>query len=457
MASTGLLGINPYRRGNVAIDISSKPTQLAINLMQKQQAKAEAVDKYFKDWEKSINPAGLSKSELDIFSKKLKEVQEYGIKNKQAITNPSKYGYDAQSTLMAGFKDLQGYIEQGKQATAERKAFKDYINQAIKSGKRVSDNYLDVMNNAMLPVGAGYTPPDMMQVDIYDPHDEKKFTTNVWGGIKLPTKEVFEKEIINNKPTGKFIKKTYETLDDNTVKNAMLGAINEYKTSKGTREHFDELFKDKDFTSQINEDFRKRFNKDISSGSDLAIGYALTQNPGGLIKTEAAEYDWETKFNKTQAAINSRAAADDNYTDPLTYLNQGLNVLGSKNEEAANNYFSNWKRQAKFSLGGDQIGFKDIKFIPKTDDFKVNYTIDVNKVAVPQSQQFNLKDPQLLAKLISLHQNFLGSDVKLEKSQNAAPKPKEIKRSEIAARAAAAGYTPKEYEKLLKERNIVIK
>ena len=42
MASTGLLGINPYRSGNVAIDITSKPTQLAIGLIQKQQAQAEA-------------------------------------------------------------------------------------------------------------------------------------------------------------------------------------------------------------------------------------------------------------------------------------------------------------------------------------------------------------------------------------------------------------------------------
>jgi competence protein ComGC len=100
------------------------------------------------------------------FTKKLKEVQNYGIQNKQAITNPSKYGYDAQSTLMAGFKDLQGFIEQGKQATAERKAFKDYINQAIKSGKHVSDNYLDILNNAMKPVGAGYVAPDLSQVNV---------------------------------------------------------------------------------------------------------------------------------------------------------------------------------------------------------------------------------------------------------------------------------------------------
>lgn len=318
MASTGLLGINPYRGGNVAIDFTSKPTQLAINLRQKEQAKAEAIDKYFKDWEKTINPAGLSKAELDIFSKKLKEVQEYGIKNKQAITNPSKYGYDAQSTLMAGFKDLQGYVEQGKQATAERKAFKDYVNQAIKSGKRVSDNYLDVINNAMLPVGAGYVAPDVSQIDIYDPYDEKRFNTNVLGGIKLPTKEVNEQEIINKKPTNKVIKKTYEIIDDNALKNIQLGAINEYKNNRGTREYFDELFKDKDFTSQVNAEFRKKFNKDISSGADLAVGYALTQKPGGLIKQEAADYDWETKFNKTQSAINARAAKDDEgYVDPV--------------------------------------------------------------------------------------------------------------------------------------------
>ena len=59
MAATGLLGINPYYKG-VNIDISSKPTQLAIQLQQKEQAKAEAYEKYFMDYEKSLNSAGLA-------------------------------------------------------------------------------------------------------------------------------------------------------------------------------------------------------------------------------------------------------------------------------------------------------------------------------------------------------------------------------------------------------------
>lgn len=308
MASTGLLGINPYRGGNVAVDFTSRPLQTFLQIKQRKDAQAEATEKYFKDYEKSLNPAGLGKDEVDMFAKKLKQVQEFGLKNKKAINNPSKYGYDAQSELMSGFKDLQSFIEESKKATAERKALVDFYNQNKKSGKLVSDDYLEVYKNAFLPVRAGFVAPDYSKIEVYDPYDEKRFNTNVLGGIKLPTKEVFEKEIINNKPTEKVIKKTYETLDDNSLKNIQLGAINEYKNNRGTREYFDELFKDKDFTSQVNTEFRKKFNKDISSGADLAIGYALIQKPGGLIKSEAADYDWETKFNKTQARADLRSA-----------------------------------------------------------------------------------------------------------------------------------------------------
>lgn len=343
MASTGLLGINPYRGGNVAVDFTSRPLQTFLQIKQRKDAQAEATEKYFKDYEKSLNPAGLGKDEVDMFAKKLKQVQEFGLKNKKAINNPSKYGYDAQSELMSGFKDLQSFIEESKKATAERKALVDFYNQNKKSGKLVSDDYLEVYKNAFLPVRAGFVAPDYSKIEVYDPYDEKRFNTNVLGGIKLPTKEVFEKEIINNKPTEKVIKKTYETLDDNSLKNIQLGAINEYKNNRGTREYFDELFQDKDFTSQVNTEFRKKFNKDISSGADLAVGYALIQKPGGLIKSEAADYDWETKFNKTQARADLRSALN------RAALNTGsspddanlFDVIPNLKTVSGNNYIEN--------------------------------------------------------------------------------------------------------------------
>lgn len=323
MASTGLLGINPYRRGNVAIDISSKPTQLAINLMQKQQAKAEAVDKYFKDWEKSINPAGLSKSELDIFSKKLKEVQEYGIKNKQAITNPSKYGYDAQSTLMAGFKDLQGFIEEGKKATAERKAFKDYINQAIKSGKHVSNNYLDILNNAMLPVGAGYVSPDTSKLDIYDPHDDLTFIDKTWKGIDLPGKIEIEEQFLNKKPTGRIKEVKVESITPDVANNYAQRARSYYRSNLGTQEQYNDLIKDKDFVSQLNPTYKKNFGVDIKTPEDLVVAYGLaTKQPK---REDRTGYDFtkEWYFREGQKRQDIRSA-----------LNRAATNTGSSEEDA---------------------------------------------------------------------------------------------------------------------------
>ena len=138
MASTGLLtGVNPYKGGNVAIDFSSKPTQYAIQELQHQQAKAEATEKYYKDWEKSLNTAGIGEQERKIFAEKLNALKGFAIKNREQVYNPSKYGYDAQSTVEAGFKDLQSFLEGSKQKTAENKAYKTVVDQHRAQGKLV--------------------------------------------------------------------------------------------------------------------------------------------------------------------------------------------------------------------------------------------------------------------------------------------------------------------------------
>ena len=71
MAATGLLGVNPYYKGT-ELDVS-KPVNLAIQLHQKEEAKKEALDKYFMDYEKSLNPAGMRTQDQDVFLKKYNE------------------------------------------------------------------------------------------------------------------------------------------------------------------------------------------------------------------------------------------------------------------------------------------------------------------------------------------------------------------------------------------------
>ena len=188
--ATGLLGFNPYGGGTV-LDISSKPTQYAIQEIQHQQAKAEAIDKYYKDYEKSLNAQGLTPEEQRIFADKLNEVKGFGIKNRDQINNPTKYGYDAQSTLDAGFRNLKDYLAGAKQAAGERKALKDFHDKQIAEGKHVTDNYLDIFNDAMKPYGNGYVQPNLNNVQFYKPYNQTEYVNEL---RKIPSVEGTQKE-----------------------------------------------------------------------------------------------------------------------------------------------------------------------------------------------------------------------------------------------------------------------
>ena len=311
MASTGLLaGVNPYRSGNVAVDFSSKPLQYAVQELQHQKAKAEATDKYFMDWEKSINPAGLAKGELDMFTKKLRAAKEYAIKNKEQINDPSTYGYDAQSTLSSLFKDAQSYIEEGKQATASRKAFKSYLDNARKSGKLIKGDF-DALANAMKTVGDGYVEPDTSMVDIFDPHDEDAFREKSWKGIDLPGDIITEKQltgekrdangniILAGKPTGMERGVKVEVITPDVASNYDLRAKSFFRGNKGTQIQYEKLFEDKDYVKELNPTYKKFFNKDIESADELLSAAGLfTKQP----KREAmGQYDYPKTWYQDKA------------------------------------------------------------------------------------------------------------------------------------------------------------
>lgn len=319
--ATGLLGINPYYKG-VSIDIS-KPINLAIQLQQKEQAKAEALERYYMDYEKSINPKGLGRGEAEVFNKKFNTAREYWMKNKEAILNPRRYGMDAQSTYMAALKDAQGYIELGKQATAERKAFSDFVKKQIAQGKRISDNYLGVMENAMKPVEGGYVAPDISQIKIYDPHDDFSFVDKTWKGIDLPGNIINEKEIIvergKPKETGRLRPVMQEEITKDVADTYAQRARGYYRSNDGTQEQYNILFQDKDFKKQMNPIFTKYFNRDISSPEDLLVAQGLaSKSPKREAKGafEVPDPTWMEKFNLTQAAINARAN-NENMGDPV--------------------------------------------------------------------------------------------------------------------------------------------
>lgn len=310
MASTGLLGFNPYGKG-VAIDISSKPTSLAIQLRQRDLAKIDALDKYFMDYEKSINPAGLRKIDGDVFLQKLSNNKSFYLQNRDKILNPAKYGYDAQSQYMSNFKDMVNLIDQSKQAAASEKVVNDRIYDAVQQGKTLHDGILPLLEKQRLSVlDPNYAQFDSNQLQFDKPYNEKEFTTNVLGGLKFPEKETFIPEMVNGKPTKLKSKQTESYLTDSILRNIESGALNEYISSPGAQKHFNDLMKNPKIVNAVTDKYKEIYKKDLKTPEDFVIGYALLQAPVGIIKTEAPDevMTWSEKNAITNAQANARTA-----------------------------------------------------------------------------------------------------------------------------------------------------
>jgi len=348
MAATGLLGINPYQKG-INLDITSRPTQYAIQELQHQQAKAEATDKYFMDWEKSLNSAGIGEDEKKMFADKLNTLKGYGIKNKEQINNPSRYGYDAQSTLEAGFKDLQSFLDGAKQKTAQNKAFKTVIDQHRAQGKLI-DGDMEVWRDASLPYSAGYVAPDLSRVKIYDPHNERQFEQNITTGIKPSIVENEEKIIdpLTQLDTGTSKKIKNAILNDEESKKLGENALIEYKTKYGTTKLIDNLYNDKNEVTKLNDRFGevykytdqttgKVIKPEITSVEDFARAYGLKKIPKSqLISESAPALNDQGKYNEwyKRHVITSRdnKSANSQFAKDLA-ARMGQNILESTLED----------------------------------------------------------------------------------------------------------------------------
>lgn len=104
-----------YMEGAVALD-----TQPFANMyhqyMMRQQAKDEALDKYFQDFGKSITPAGMRNQDIPVLTDKTNEWRNFYTQNREKISNPRLDGGKAYSEYMSRYQDQLQTIQQSKNA-----------------------------------------------------------------------------------------------------------------------------------------------------------------------------------------------------------------------------------------------------------------------------------------------------------------------------------------------------
>ena len=281
MAATGLLGINPYQKG-VAIDIASKPINLAIQLEQKEAAKKEALDKYLMDYEKSLNPAGMRSQDQDVFLGKLAQAKQYYLQNREKILNPAKYGADAQSNYFASLRDAQNAIGQSKQAMAQDKlATQHFIAQ---KDLNAPDGYAEALQLSHLPISdPRYRPLDVTQWKFYKTHDPMEYANKVYS--KIPLSESAPQILDVKGRPGYIYSKTISKIAPENYGRVLQDGYNSFETDEGLRKTIINMFDDKEKVKEL----ELKYNTKIPTPKALAGIYTLDLQPIKENTTNAVE------------------------------------------------------------------------------------------------------------------------------------------------------------------------
>ena len=340
MAATGLLGINPYQKG-INLDITSKPANLAIQLEQREQAKREALDKSFMDYEKTLNPAGMRKQDQDIFLGKLAQAKQYYLQNRDKILNPAKYGAEFQSTYNASLREAQSLIGQSKQAAAEDKIAQQHF--IAQKDLNAPDGYADALALSRLPINdTRYKPLDITQFKFYKSHNPMEYANKIYSKIPLSEGAPVPYDI-KEKP-GYFYTKTTSKIDPQ-YKNAIYQeGYNNYVNDEGLRKEINNTFEtNKGEVARL----EKKYSTKISTPQDLAAIYTWDLQPvkestsGMQESSEAKRFADEQKSKRLIDYNRGQVAPVINLLDDVasikTLKNKSVNiskgiVLGKDNK-----------------------------------------------------------------------------------------------------------------------------
>jgi len=349
---------NPYSRGAVVFN-STPYTQFYMQQQQKEQAKDEALDKYFMNWDKSINPAGMRHIETQDLLTLTNENKVFYFKNKKSIKNPSLDNGAAYNEWSSRSQSAMGLISQSKELADRGKIINAAIIQAKQKGLPLTDKVVEDLKAFDKSVKSkDWRDFNINNLDFQPKQfDPTRFTKDIFSDIKLSDK--LESEV--KKPETMQILQTWtSSIDKANLPLIKQRASAAYYSNKSVKFEVDMYLNDANKYQELNKVFKDKFKTDIKNGEDMATALALSLSPIGKPFEKVVD-DWVARFNLSQGQINRRhnesLAASQNKAD--------------QNIEAAPKYIQNARLGVTFE-GKEGETLEMLNFPPMVaDEFKV--------------------------------------------------------------------------------------
>lgn len=294
---------NPFGGGAVIFD-SAPYANLYLQQQQRELAKDEALDKYFQDWDKSINPAGMRQQDTEDLINLMNENKSFYFQNKKAIKNPALDNGRAYNEWYARNKEASGLVNRSKEVAQKEELINRNILQAKQKGLPITDRVLEDLSSFRKSLRSGQWRdfnPDNLDFQP-KPFDPMRFTKDIFGDVKFGERLQSETKV----PETKTIRRIYETyMPNEALPTVQARAAAAYKTSPSVKEFVDSTIQNSVEFQKLNSLFNSRFGKNIENTDEAAAAVALSFSPVGKTRPQIVD-DKEALEKMRDANIRTR-------------------------------------------------------------------------------------------------------------------------------------------------------
>lgn len=409
---------NPYGGGAVVFD-STPYVDYYLKEQQKEDAKNEALDRYYQEEMSKVSPAGMRSEDLPVFNQKFNELKSLWVKDKEAIKNPSKYGFDKAQQYNQLKADLMSLPIESKEEKEKEATVLRLLADPAKRELVDIPTLSEAMSMQKMPIRTeGRKSVDLANLPFLakemTPQEKATYVKSVLG--------LAGKDVDFGKPTklgGYQEKVTYTTQysDENLKKLgdiARKDALTNKNLARTAKLDFERITPE--MKLELDALHKQLYGRPIQGAEDLAAASIIQS--GRLAKEE------ESKSQRDEAAIqaakNARAAAKEAEKEKKKNATTDF-VLRMKNaaEEGTVQDMANIGMELLAGGGaGTNKEFVQIKVGNDKKGFKILYKDRYQGRSMDnvKEETFNLEKPESYLKLARLFQDITGSSAALEKS-----------------------------------------
>ncbi len=361
-----------YSGGSVVFN-SQPSVNLYAQLLQKKQAREDALDDYEKNRMRRINDKGMRDQDREVLDKSVADTMSYYMANKDKIrkgNTPEAYNYEK---MWRGTNDI---VSESRDATAKSEAFNKLRQERLKMGRSTPEEWFQDYSAHELPIRSeGYKPLDIPKYmsQINPKYDQKK-SMDLLKGVKLSDLPVRYENIKGQPDLRNEIHE--KKLDAEGLASIRHIAETQYDNDDGFAAMVQQKANDPLQRGELESVFEKHFKTKPQSLPDYAIAQKLSEFQPSLVTSKAVS-DWPYKnkvtygqaLNKIQLNASLQGKGGTNYevkdlvlpdgTTDLTKPLQGINVNNTVTGKAFKSDLTKYNPKTKEVTYHDVVDGKD--------------------------------------------------------------------------------------------------